>query len=239
MAEWFETWFDETYLALYPQRDEEEAEHAAELIERLVGHRRVDRVLDLACGAGRHSRALAERWWTAGLDLSEVLLAVARQADAATPLVRGDMRVLPFADATFGLVVNLFTSFGYFDSDGEHSDLIREVGRVTASGGTFVLDYLNADLLSRELIPYDESTSDKRVIVQRRSISEDGLYVTKRISIKGEEREFVERVRLFSRAELQGMMTDAGFDVTSVIGNYDGSQAGDDSPRMILVGTRR
>lgn len=238
MAEWFETWFDETYLALYPQRDEEEAEHAAELIERLVGHRRVDRVLDLACGAGRHSRALAERWWTAGLDLSEVLLAAARQADAATPLVRGDMRVLPFADATFGLVVNLFTSFGYFDSDGEHSDLIREVGRVTASGGTFVLDYLNADLLSRELIPYDESTSDKRVIVQRRSISEDGLYVTKRISIKGEEREFVERVRLFSRAELQGMMSDAGFDVTSVIGNYDGSRAGDDSPRMILVGTR-
>lgn len=239
MAEWFETWFDETYLALYPQRDEGEAEHAAELIEGLVGHRRVDRVLDLGCGAGRHSRALAERWWTAGLDLSEVLLAVARQADAATPLVRGDMRVLPFADATFGLVVNLFTSFGYFDSDGEHSDLIREVGRVTAPGGAFVLDYLNADLLSRELIPYDERPLDERVIVQRRSISDDGRYVTKRISIKGEEREFVERVRLFSPAELHGMMSDAGFDVTSVIGNYDGSQAGDDSPRMILVGTRR
>lgn len=239
MAEWFETWFDENYLALYPQRDEDEAEHAAELIERLVGGRRVDRVLDLACGAGRHSRALAERWWTAGLDLSEVLLAVAREADQATPLVRGDMRVLPFADATFGLVVSLFTSFGYFDSDEEHSDVIRELGRVTAPGGTFVLDYLNAELLRRELVPYDERTSDKRVIVQRRSISDDGLFVTKRISIKGEEREFVERVRLFSRADLGGMMGDAGFDVTSVIGNYDGSPARDDSPRMILVGARQ
>ncbi len=239
MAEWFESWFDDDYLALYPHRNEAEAERHVALIERMVRGMTVNRVLDLACGAGRHTRSLSDRWWTTGLDLSEALLERARESDLATPLVRGDIRELPFRDGTFDLVVNLFTSFGYFDTDAEHRAVIREVGRATAAGGTFILDFLNADLVERTLVPYDRKENEGRIVEQRRSI-EDGRFIVKRISIDGEDREFVERVRLYSLEELRAMLrNDGGFTISEEFGDYEGSSFTEESPRLILVGRRR
>src|SRR5207248_726507 len=119
-ADWFEEWFGEDYLHIYQHRDETEAERAIELIATNLAGRRIDTVLDLACGAGRHTRVLRERWWTVGLDLSMSLLKLARKESDDAPYVRADMRELPFGDSSFDLVVNLFTSFGYFDDDSEH-----------------------------------------------------------------------------------------------------------------------
>src|SRR3954470_16099075 len=103
-ADWFEEWFGEDYLRIYQHRDEEEAERAIELIAEHLQSARVDAVLDLACGAGRHSKILCERWWTVGLDLSAALLRVARSEDKDAPYVRADMRELPFAAESFDLV---------------------------------------------------------------------------------------------------------------------------------------
>ena len=71
-ADWFEEWFGVDYLRIYQHRDESDAERAIELIERNMRGHRIDAVLDLACGAGRHTRILGERWWTVGLDLFAV-----------------------------------------------------------------------------------------------------------------------------------------------------------------------
>lgn len=237
-SEWFQRWFGEDYIALYPHRDATEAEHAVALIEKTIGSDGVTRVLDLACGAGRHSRPLATRWWTAGLDLSEVLLrvAVAEEVDAA--FVRGDMRILPFHDESFQLVVNLFTSFGYFEDDASHYEVVREVFRVTASGGTFMLDFLNTAQLRNKLIPYDEQNIDGQIVEQRREISDDDRFVIKRICVRGTGKEYTERVRLFEAGDLSAMMNAAGFRVSSAFGNYDGAPLDYDSPRVILFGTR-
>lgn len=237
-SEWFESWFGEEYVALYPHRDEAEAERAVELISERVGGRKVRRALDLACGAGRHSRALTAQWWTAGLDLSEVLLRHARREEIAAPLVRADMRVLPFGDGAFDLVVNLFTSFGYFEHDSEHVEVIAEVARVTSGGGTFVMDFLNATNVRETIIPYDEQVIGNTTVEQRRSITSDGRYVVKHIAIRGQDKTFVERVRLFKPAELAAMMTRAGFTITAEYGNYDCAPLTEHSPRTILFGAR-
>lgn len=237
--EWFESWFGEEYVALYPHRNETEAERAVDLVERTVGNVTVSRVLDLACGAGRHSRVLAKRWWTTGLDLSEVLLRLARRESATTALVRGDMRVLPFRNAAFGLVVNLFTSFGYFQDDESHLRVVREVARVTSHGGTFVIDFLNATRIRQSLVPYDEREIGGRVVEQRREISDDGRFVVKRISIRGSDKIFTERVRLLGPDDLRRILDSAGFDVATAYGNYDASPLTPESPRVILFGTLR
>ena len=237
-TEWFERWFGKEYIALYPHRNVAEAEHVIALIEGLLGGKRVDRVLDLACGAGRHSGILANHWWTVGLDLSEVLLLLAHRDAIPAEFVRGDMRVLPFADSAFDVVVNLFTSFGYFADDESHHSVVREVARVMRGGGTFVLDFLNTTQLRRTLVPYDEREIAGSIVEQRREISEDGRYVTKHICIRGTGQEFTERVRLFDKDDLSAMMVDAGFRIDAVYGNYDASPVTGDSPRVILFGRR-
>jgi SAM-dependent methyltransferase len=238
-SEWFQRWFGEEYIALYPHRDATEAEHVVELIEATLGDIRVTRALDLACGAGRHSRVLARKWWTAGLDLSEVLLRLAKKEGVDAGLVRGDMRVLPFRSASFGLVVNLFTSFGYFEDDESHLRVVREVARVTSARGMFVLDFLNTTRLRRTLVPYDEREIGGKVVEQRREISDDGRFVIKRICIRGSSTEFTERVRLFEAGDLSHMMEEAGFDITAAFGNYQAAPLTPESPRVILFGRKR
>src|SRR5687767_9208056 len=95
MTEWFEEWFGEEYLQLYPHRDDAEAERAVALVLRATGFQRGWRVLDVACGAGRHARAFeAAGARCVGVDLSATLLRIARTVTGAS-LVRADMRALP------------------------------------------------------------------------------------------------------------------------------------------------
>lgn len=239
MSEWFESWFGEDYIALYPHRDESEAAVAVATVARVVAEHRIERVLDLACGAGRHARHLAKYWPTFGLDLSEILLRLARKEGFPARLVRGDMRELPFRDASFELVTNFFTSFGYFDDDKQHREVLHEVARVMATGGFFVLDYLNSEHLRRTLVAYDERRVRDSVVEQRRNISPDGKSVVKTITVRGDGRQFVERVRLYTPDELGDLIAAEGFATQSVFGDYRGSPLSPDSPRAIIIARRR
>jgi len=237
-AEWFEEWFGEDYVALYPHRNEAEAERAVALIARTVGIRPVRKALDLACGSGRHARYLGKEWWTSGIDLSEVLLGIARRNSTPARLVRGDIRALPYRDSAFDLVVNLFTSFGYFETDQEHELVIRDLARVIAPRGMFVLDYLNAERVREHLVSHDERSIGGRVVAQTREITSGGRFVVKHISLASEGRKFVERVRLFTRRELEEMMERAGFRIETAFGDYGGEPLTDASPRVILFASR-
>jgi len=238
-ADWFEQWFGEDYLHIYQHRDEREAEHAVELIAANLAGREIHSVLDLGCGAGRHTKVLFERGWTVGLDLSMALLKVARRESPGAPYVRADMRELPFADDSFDLVVNLFTSFGYFEDDREHARVLSRVCAVTRHGGTFVIDFLNAGQVRRELVPYDERVKNGITIEQTRTISQDDRFVEKRIRLRGRGKEYIERVRLLSEADLERMLSVAGFDVSKRFGDYSGASWSEDSPRTILFANRR
>jgi SAM-dependent methyltransferase len=235
MTEWFEEWFGEEYLQLYPHRDAAEAERAVALILDRVGFAPGWRVLDVACGAGRHARAFeAAGARCVGLDLSAALLRIARDATGA-PLVRADMRALPVRPGSMDLTVNLFTSFGYFERDSEHAEALGEMVGTLHPGGWFVIDFLNAAAVRARLVPCEAQWLDGTRVTVHRSVSADGRYVRKTIE-PASGRRFTERVRLFGPAEIAAMLAAAGLTVRHRFGDYDASPLAAASPRTILMG---
>lgn len=234
MGEWFEEWFGEEYLELYPHRDETDAARLIALITRTVALGPGARVLDVCCGAGRHARAFSDLGYrTVGIDLSRHLLQRAALV-AGVPLVRADVRDLPFRSRSFDLAVNLFTSFGYFATDGEHRAALAEMLRPVKAGGWFVIDFLNADQVARALVPSESMATAAGPVTVERWLHDEGRFVVKTITTP-DGRQFMERVRLLQRDELTAMVEGAGGAVIHAFGSYDGAPAGPDAPRVILV----
>ena len=237
MTEWFEEWFGEEYLQLYPHRDDAEADRAVALLARVTGLQPGWRVLDVACGAGRHARAFeAAGARCVGVDLSATLLRVAQTATSA-PLVRADMRALPIRPGSMDLTVNLFTSFGYFDRDEEHATALGEMVATLRPGGWFVMDFLNPEQVRRRLVPHEVMVVDGAKVRVTRAVSPDGHYVSKTIDTPAGRR-FTERVRLFGADEIDGMLSRAGVAVRRRFGDYNAAPHDEHSPRTILIGQR-
>ena len=124
-------------------------------------------------------------------------------------------------------------------------DLVASLAGLGRSGDDLI-DRFDGHLVLRTmrldegetLVPYDERVIGDRVVEQRRSISDDDKYVIKHICIRGSDKEYVERVRLFEAGDLSYMLSAAGFKVTSSFGNYDATPLTHESPRVILFGTR-
>jgi SAM-dependent methyltransferase len=235
MTEWYEEWFGEDYLRLYPHRDDADAGRAVALICQTVGLRPGWRVLDVGCGAGRHARAFTGLGAVCfGLDLSETLLRLARQVTTA-PLIRADMRHLPVRPASMDLTVNLFTSFGYFERDTEHAAALREMVSTVRPGGWFVIDFLNSAAVRRQLIPEETIHLSGETVQVRRSVSPDGRYVCKSIRAPL-GRHYMERVRLFEPEQISQMLESARVRIQHRFGDYDAAQLEPGAPRTILLG---
>lgn len=234
MADWFETWFDEDYALLYAHRSADEARVAVELALREAPELAQGPVLDLGCGAGRHLGILRETNPEAvGLDLSSSLLGQAPLA-LRPWLLRGDMRALPFKPGRLRGVCLWFTPFGYF-SDGENRNLLLRISALLAPGGVVVMDYFNAELVVRSLVPEDTLTRGGIRVLSRRSIEGDRL--VKRMTLTrlatGEAREALEDVRLYTPEDLQNLGAEAGLALRAASGTYQGGPFTQSSPRWI------
>ncbi|AWB45789.1 class I SAM-dependent methyltransferase [Paenibacillus sp. CAA11] len=246
MAEWYEQSFGEDYLLVYKHRDVQGAKREVHQMIGWLGLPEGSKVLDLCCGMGRHSMALHEAGFeVTGVDLSDVLLREARENDpkGLVRWLKSDMRKLPF-DGPFDAVVNLFTSFGYFERDEEHVQVLREIYRVLKPGGKFIIDFLNPAYTIARLVPSSERIDEGQRIREKRSI-EDG-YVKKRIEITaaegepGEPRHYLERIKLYPRERFEQMLAEAGLTLEAIHGNYnEESYDPESSPRMIMVGFRK
>lgn len=238
MTDWFEEWFGEEYLQLYPHRDKADAARMVTLLRGTLPWRQGWRVLDVGCGPGRHSEALeAAGARPIGLDLSATLLDRAREVTRA-PLVRADMRALPVRDGSMDLTVNLFTSFGYFQEDEAHRTALQDMVRTVRRGGWFAIDFLNPEQVRRDLVAAEELSLGSQVATVTRRITDHGRFVLKTIRTP-DGREFMERVRLFEPEELREMLTSAGIRLTAEFGSYDGTLLSTSSHRTIFMGTRQ
>jgi SAM-dependent methyltransferase len=237
MTEWFARWFGEDYLKLYPHRDAKDAENVVGLIDRHLEFSG-SRVLDLACGPGRHTPPLEARGAiVTGFDLSRVLLDRASEI-GVKQLVRGDMRALPFASGSFETVVNLFTSFGYFETDEEHKAVLQLVHNVLVPGGGFAIDFLNPGFVRKHLVPEESTVAGGHEVDITREITGGNRFVQKTMRVRADDATFVERVRLYDRDDLRELLVEVGFEVKAEFGSYEGDPINEDAPRTILIALR-
>lgn len=235
---WYRKWFGHDYLDLYAHRDQQEAERNIDFVEAHFAPPRPRAVLDLACGAGRHTEALRRRGHRAlGVDLSLTLLA----RRPRLPRVGCDMRSLPFTDASFDWVLNFFTSFGYFENERENFRVLEEVVRILTPGGRFLIDFLNRDRVLTDLEPRSEREENGRRIDVERWYDPVSHRINKRITVRPEgqpPRTYLESVRAYCREEVEIGLSWAGLEIDDAFGDFSGGSYHRDSERLILVGHR-
>nr|MBI4881530.1 class I SAM-dependent methyltransferase [Planctomycetota bacterium] len=245
MRPWYLSAFDDGYLERYAHRDAAEAERQIAALAGALPLRAGERVLDLCCGAGRHFAPLLARGLVPfGADLSAALLRAAAQGAAALRLCRADMRRLPFAPASFDAVLQLFTSFGYFQDDQENRLVLAEVARVARPGARYVLDLMNAAHVLRTLVPRSARTrGDGALIEERRWFDARARRMEKRVRLTppgGAASERAESVRVFALDEIARWLEAAGFALLAAQGDYAGAAYdAADSPRMVLIAAAR
>ena len=233
---WYQEWFGEEYLELYSHRDEHEARQQVAFFREQCGLLNGP-VLDLACGMGRHMQELQLHGYHAvGCDLSYMLLRTGIEEYGQMPVVRADMRRLPFCDGAFAGLVNFFTSFGYFATEDENALVVREMARVLAPGAEFLFDYLNVDRELEKLVQRETRETPMGAVHIERWFDRNDHSFNKRITI-GEKR-YLERVRGYDLDEISGMFSACNLVIRSAFGNFDGSKFDRSSPRLILVGSK-
>ena len=237
-SEWFAAWFDSVhYHKLYAHRDDAEAARFLDALTTRLRPGRGAHVLDLGCGAGRHSRYLASKGLrVTGVDLAASSIKEAKKSEhAGLRFYRHDMRA-PFGRQAFDYVFNFFTSFGYFADPSEHRAVVRNMALALRDRGRLVLDYLNvrhaeASLVSREVREIDG-------VVYRLTRWTDARHFFKRIAIEGagEPLTYVERVARFALQDFERMFAPYRLVIESLHGDYClNAYDTRTSPRMILV----
>ncbi len=242
---WYERWFGQEYLLVYEHRDNKEAEQEIEAIRALLDLTENDLVLDLCCGSGRHDIPLARMGCqVVGLDYSMELLRLARESWRSGSLypvyVRADARLIPFRDEVFDVVLNLFTSFGYF-SDEENRDFIRSIARLLKPEGRYYIDYLNPHRMKIDLAEESIRERDGIKITEKRRIDPFLHRIDKTILLRLDDyvQMFYESVRLYEKDEMIAMLGAEGLSVESVLGTSRGEQYNPASERMIFYGYKK
>jgi 2-polyprenyl-3-methyl-5-hydroxy-6-metoxy-1,4-benzoquinol methylase len=241
MTEWFEEWFNsKEYLDVYQHRNESDAKLLFELIIKHIEIPEKGKVLDLACGPGRHSILFARKGFTVtGLDLSENLLRVAESAARKEKLnirfVKEDLRHIELSDK-YDLVVNLFTSFGYFDKDEENYSIFRSASNFLKPGGYFVFDFLNSVFVERNLVRESKEVKSHENIIQRRRIEGDRVIKDIIIQYNGTTKTFYESVKMYRVGELKRAIKENGLAIKETFGDFVGGNFIEEtSPRIIII----
>lgn len=241
--------WDQNYAQSELPSDEENTEEI-EFISRVLDLKEGSMILDLCCGQGRHSLALASMGYRViGLDSSEVLLNIARKSVDSSPdskiyssnvcFIQGDMKCIPLRENTFDAVINIFSSFGFFDDKG-NMEVLKYVYAVLKPGGKFLLDYWNPyaaaqldgtrnwwwitdRLLALAEAQYEFSTGrlrDLRTIID-----------VEKSTIENATRE----IMFYMLPQLKEMLENAGLHIVEVYGDIDEREYNGDSRRLITL----
>lgn len=246
-----QTWWREFFespasleLSSFPDDAETDLEVAG--LTRMLKLQPGERVADVCCGFARHSARLAlQGYQVTGLDASAMMLACARhvldEAGAAVPLLQGDALRLPFSDASFDVVLNLFNSFGYFLDEESNRQVLDEFARVLRPEGRMLLDTRNRQFQIL-YAPYCQlvETHDGRSLVLRCQYDRAGKRLDSRWSDPDDPEDVVHEasIRLYGLDELRAMVAEAGFEEVAVYGSYQG-ESYEGWQRQLLYVARR
>jgi cyclopropane fatty-acyl-phospholipid synthase-like methyltransferase len=240
---WFEEWFDSPlYEKLYSNRDEEEARRLIEFLEQTLSLNNCTSILDLGCGRGRHSITLAKRGYRVkGIDISKEAIrkAASKTKESGLDNIEFEVRDMrnPLPE-TFDAIVNLFTTFGYFEQDEENLRVLDSVVKMLKDDGLFVLDYLNARKVRSAYKPEDAGEFQGIKYHIKRYIENDSIH--KDIVFSGDrlsrDRTYSERVKLYDLEWFEEKMEKRNLQIKSVYGDYQGNEFDpQSSPRLLII----
>lgn len=236
--EWFSEWFDTPYYhILYSNRNDEEAEQfIRNLISFLQPDTETASMLDLACGKGRHSVSLNKLGFKVkGLDLSPQSIAAAKQYqnDQLTFDVHDMREVYP---EQFTHIFNLFTSFGYFDTQEDNLRVLQSIELMLEPGGMLVIDFMNAQKVIANLV--QEEVKEIGGITFHITREFDGTHIFKhiRFSDEGKDYSFTERVQALSKTDFSTLLSATSLQIMHIFGDFSLSPFdAESSDRLILV----
>jgi SAM-dependent methyltransferase len=239
-SEWFAEWFDSPYYhLLYQHRSHDEARAFIQTLLQFLQLPTNNRLLDVACGKGRHAKALADAgYFVTGIDLSPDSIQSAQAlANENLEFFVHDMRHL-FRTRYYHAVFNLFTSFGYFSAEHDNTLAARAMASALLPGGLLVVDFVNREPACANI------EANQHEIIEREGVrftlhrSYTKQHYIKQIDVQDGEQQatFFEKVSAFTPAQLEAYFKAEGLVTLHLFGNY-ACEAYDikSSPRMIFI----
>jgi SAM-dependent methyltransferase len=242
---WYVDFFRNDYLDVYGHTfTYERAVKEAGFVASILDLKTDASVLDLCCGQGRHAVEFAKRGLrVTGLDLNQQYLELTRRAAEAAKVkletVAADMREIPFEN-TFDAIVNMYSSFGYLESEADDLKVLQSAVKALKSGGQLLLDMLNREWAVANYIQNDWHTgADDTLYVERRDLD----LATSRMHVHfividkdNRRRESIGHIiRLYTLTEMTRLLDRVGLKVTAVFGGFDNESYAIETRRMIIV----
>ncbi|MCV2487043.1 class I SAM-dependent methyltransferase [Flavobacterium sp. SH_e] len=218
---WYSSWFDTPYYhILYKDRNYREAQVFMDNLTHYLNLPEKAKVLDLACGKGRHSIYLNQLGYNVlGADLSENSIAEASKNSNETLHFKvHDMRE-PFEEK-FDAIFNLFTSFGYFESDDDNLTTLKAIKESLSEYGFAVIDFMNVPNVIENLVPEETKTVDEIDFHIKRYVEDGHIFKEIDFEDQGRKYHFTEKVKALTLKDFQDLMDEAGIFLLDIFGDY-------------------
>ena len=236
-SEWYLDWFNSPfYHLLYKERDSSEATY---FMNNLINKLQIDKnssILDLACGRGRYSLYLSNIGHkVTGIDISKENISEARKNESdKLNYILHDMRY-PL-NQKFDLILNLFTSFGYYEKDADNLSVIKSIKSNLETDGQAVIDFFNIDYILDNLVEKEEKNIDKTKFIIHRYLENDLLVKDISILFNNKSYKFQEKVKAYRMDDFLAMFKSCNLKLKEIYGDYKlNSFNKNSSNRLIMV----
>ncbi|KIA86356.1 bifunctional 2-polyprenyl-6-hydroxyphenol methylase/3-demethylubiquinol 3-O-methyltransferase UbiG [Flavobacterium sp. AED] len=234
---WYTSWFDSPYYhILYKERNYREAQVFMDNLTHYLNLPEKAKVLDLACGKGRHSIYLNQLGFDVlGADLSENSIAEASKNTNETLHFKvHDMRE-PFEEK-YDAIFNLFTSFGYFENDEDNLTTLKAIKESLSEYGFAVIDFMNVAHVLETLVPEETKTVEGIDFHIKRYLKDGHIYKEIDFEDKGQKFHFTEKVKALTLKDFEELMEEAGIYLLDIFGDYKLKKFHKtDSERLIMI----
>jgi len=239
--EWFVDWFDtEFYHILYQDRNDEEAQLFMQNLLGFLKLKKGKKILDLACGRGRHSVYLNSLGYKVkGVDLSKNSIQYAKQFEKkGLKFSVHDMR-LPFKNK-YHAIFNLFTSFGYFNDDKTNIKVLKNIKKGLKKNGVAVIDFMNIETVTKNLNPKEIVIKDAIHFHITREVINNRIIKNIRFSVAGEDYHYTEKVQCLTLDTIKNYISKAGLKLNHTFGDYTLNKFDvEKSKRLILLVSKK
>ncbi len=223
MKNWFATWFNTPYYhLLYKDRNQAEAEHFIQHLLQQLKPLEEAIFLDVACGKGRHSKFIHQNGFCIhGIDLSsESIKEASKNASESLHFKQHDMRET-YLENHFDYALNLFTSFGYFETDNDNQRAINSMAKNLKKGGKLIIDFMNAKKVVLNIVKEEVKAVEGIYFHIKRKV-ENG-YILKDIHFTdaGDSYHYQEKVQALDLNDFSHYLQKAGLNVIDLWGDYE------------------